>query len=146
MAGRRHLLAGALALLVAATGAGAQDSAPPDLAVERLDDGRLRVAIKRIEGGVFSNYANERFRAGQAVSVMAPQGRFFSELDPGDRVVLLNLGPDEPFGGGVPGVDFPPADPATTGQVMEFRVVPRRGGPAGRVVGASLANTGLPEN
>jgi len=47
-----------------------------------VDDGRLRVAIKRIEGGVFSNYANERFRAGQAVSVMAPQGRFFSELDP----------------------------------------------------------------
>src|ERR671911_1550111 len=38
--------------------------------------------------------------------------------------VLGNVGPDEPFGGGVPGVDFPVADPATTGQVMEFRVVP----------------------
>jgi spore coat protein A len=35
---------------------------------------------------------------------------------------LRNLGPDEPFGGGVPGVDFPVADPATTGQVLEFRV------------------------
>ncbi|MBK8460446.1 MAG: multicopper oxidase domain-containing protein [Micropruina sp.] len=36
---------------------------------------------------------------------------------------LRNLGPDEPYGGGVPGVDFDPADPATTGSVMEFRVV-----------------------
>ena len=38
--------------------------------------------------------------------------------------VLGNVGPDEPFGGGVPGVDFPVADPASTGQVMQFRVVP----------------------
>jgi len=37
---------------------------------------------------------------------------------------LCNVGPDEPYGGGVPGVDFEPADPATTGSVMEFRVVP----------------------
>ena len=38
--------------------------------------------------------------------------------------VLGNLGPDEPFGGGVPGVDFPVADLATTGQILQFRVVP----------------------
>jgi spore coat protein A len=38
--------------------------------------------------------------------------------------VLRNLGPDEPFGGGVPGVDFNPADPETTGQVLAFEVVP----------------------
>jgi spore coat protein A len=38
--------------------------------------------------------------------------------------VLGNVGPDEPFGGGVPGVDFLVSDPASTGQVMEFRVVP----------------------
>jgi spore coat protein A len=35
---------------------------------------------------------------------------------------LLNLGPDEPFGGGEIGVDFTPSDPDSTGQVMEFRV------------------------
>jgi spore coat protein A len=35
---------------------------------------------------------------------------------------LLNLGPDEPFGGGVIEADFDPADPYSTGQVMEFRV------------------------
>jgi FtsP/CotA-like multicopper oxidase with cupredoxin domain len=38
--------------------------------------------------------------------------------------VLGNLGPDEPFGGGVPGVDFTSADPGTTGQIMQFNVVP----------------------
>jgi spore coat protein A len=38
--------------------------------------------------------------------------------------VLGNIGPDEPYGGGVPGVDFPVADPATTGQVLQFNVGP----------------------
>ncbi len=36
--------------------------------------------------------------------------------------VLGNVGPDEPFGGGVPGVDFPVADPNTTGQIIQFNV------------------------
>jgi spore coat protein A len=40
----------------------------------------------------------------------------------GQTIRLLNLGPDEPFGGGEPGTDFDAADPQTTGQVMEFRV------------------------
>jgi FtsP/CotA-like multicopper oxidase with cupredoxin domain len=43
---------------------------------------------------------------------------------PGGAWVLGNVGPDEPFGGGVPGVDFPVADPDTTGQVLQFRVGP----------------------
>jgi spore coat protein A len=36
---------------------------------------------------------------------------------------LLNLGPDEPFGGGDPDDDFDVSDPETTGLVMQFRVV-----------------------
>jgi spore coat protein A len=43
---------------------------------------------------------------------------------PVGNYVLANVGPDEPFGGGVPGDDFPVTDLASTGQVMEFRVVP----------------------
>lgn len=43
---------------------------------------------------------------------------------PVGHYVLGNLGPDDPFGGGVPGVDFEAADPDSTGQVLEFRVVP----------------------
>jgi FtsP/CotA-like multicopper oxidase with cupredoxin domain len=42
--------------------------------------------------------------------------------------VLHNVGPDEPFGGGEPGEEppdgFEVADPASTGQIMQFRVVP----------------------
>ncbi|MEI6360921.1 MAG: multicopper oxidase [Actinomycetes bacterium] len=38
--------------------------------------------------------------------------------------VLHNVGPDEPYGGGEPHKDFTPADPRTTGRVMEFRVGP----------------------
>ena len=47
----------------------------------------------------------------------------FTNVPVGDHV-LRNVGPDEPFGGGIPGVDFEPADPDSTGQVMAFRVVP----------------------
>ena len=46
-----------------------------------------------------------------------PQGNF----------VLGNVGPDEPFGGGVPNVDFDAADSNSTGQVLEFRVGPAIG-------------------
>jgi spore coat protein A, manganese oxidase len=48
----------------------------------------------------------------------------FTNVRAGTEIIVENLGPDEPFGGGTPRVDFPPADPETTGQVMRFRVVP----------------------
>ncbi len=46
----------------------------------------------------------------------------FSSLSAGDTVTLLNTGPDDPWGG--PDADQDPADPTTTGQIMQFRVVP----------------------
>ncbi|WP_437644501.1 multicopper oxidase family protein [Sorangium sp. So ce362] len=46
----------------------------------------------------------------------------FSRVRVGTPIVLRNLGPDGPFNGG----PQPPADPETTGQVMQFRVVPAR--------------------
>jgi spore coat protein A, manganese oxidase len=59
--------------------------------------------------------------------LMAPAERAdvivdFSQFEPGTALTLLNLGPDEPFGG----LPVPPdvqANPETTGQVMQFRVV-----------------------
>jgi hypothetical protein len=51
----------------------------------------------------------------------------FSDFPVGTEIIMLNLGPDDPFGGGEPGVDFDPADPQTTGQIMKFRVVKRKG-------------------
>ena len=47
----------------------------------------------------------------------------FTNVPVGEHM-LGNVGPDEPFGGGIPGVDFEPADPDSTGQVLQFRVVP----------------------
>jgi len=43
---------------------------------------------------------------------------------PQGNYVLGNVGPDEPFGGGKPDEDFDVSDPDSTGQIMEFRVVP----------------------
>ena len=51
----------------------------------------------------------------------------FTNVPAGTEIVLENVAPDEPFGGGAPGVDFEPADPETTGQVMRFHVVPATG-------------------
>jgi spore coat protein A len=48
----------------------------------------------------------------------------FTRVPVGSEIVLLNLAPDEPFGGGVPDDDFDISDPNTTGLVMQFRVVP----------------------
>jgi len=45
---------------------------------------------------------------------------------PAGNYILGNVGPDEPFGGGEPGVDFDISDPNSTGQVMQFRVMPGR--------------------
>jgi FtsP/CotA-like multicopper oxidase with cupredoxin domain len=60
--------------------------------------------------------------------LMAPAERADVIVDftnvPTGSYILGNVGPDEPFGGGTPGVDFPVADPQSTGQIMQFRVVP----------------------
>jgi FtsP/CotA-like multicopper oxidase with cupredoxin domain len=50
----------------------------------------------------------------------------FTRAPVGSEIILRNLGPDEPFGGGEPDGDFDAADPDTTGQVMQFRVVSSR--------------------
>ena len=40
------------------------------------DDGELRIAVKRVEGGAFSTWANETLTPGHSVDVMTPTGRF----------------------------------------------------------------------
>jgi ring-1,2-phenylacetyl-CoA epoxidase subunit PaaE len=46
-----------------------------------VQDGQLRVAIKRAPGGVFSNWANERLKPGDTIEVMPPMGHFNVPLD-----------------------------------------------------------------
>lgn len=48
----------------------------------------------------------------------------FTLVPVGTEIIMRNLGPDEPFGEGLPDVDFEPSDPETTGLVMQFRVIP----------------------
>jgi len=43
-------------------------------------DGALRVAIKKVEGGAFSTWANEELKAGDYLDVMPPTGKFYTEL------------------------------------------------------------------
>ncbi len=42
----------------------------------------LRVAVKQIDGGVFSTYVNNELRADDILDVMSPTGRFHTALDP----------------------------------------------------------------
>jgi len=44
--------------------------------------GRLRIAVKRLDGGAFSSYAIDKLKPGDTLEVMTPTGRFFTELDP----------------------------------------------------------------
>jgi FtsP/CotA-like multicopper oxidase with cupredoxin domain len=71
-----------------------------------------------LDGGVNDGKAQLLIALAERADVIVD----FRELDDGTTVELLNIGPDEPFGGGIPGVDFPAADPSTTGKVMKFVV------------------------
>ena len=46
-----------------------------------VQDGSLRVAIKRTQGGAFSTWANEHLKAGHVIEVMPPMGHFNVPLD-----------------------------------------------------------------
>ncbi|MFC8299466.1 multicopper oxidase family protein [Micromonospora orduensis] len=51
----------------------------------------------------------------------------FTDVPAGTELYLVNEGPDWAYRGGRPGVDFPPADPRTTGQVLRFVVTEAAG-------------------
>ncbi len=56
-----------------------------------VDDGDLRVGVRRVQGGAFSHWINTRLKVGDSVQVMAPQGRFYVPLDPGARRHYLGI-------------------------------------------------------
>src|SRR3954467_9679432 len=47
-----------------------------------VDDGLLRVLIKKVPGGRFSVWAHARLRSGEEIEVLTPDGRFHTPLDP----------------------------------------------------------------
>jgi len=54
-------------------------------------DHELRVAIKKIKGGVFSSFANEKLQAGHSLEVMPPTGKFYTPLNPAQQKNYLAL-------------------------------------------------------
>src|ERR1700761_8657825 len=40
------------------------------------DDGELRIAVKKVDGGAFSTWAADELKPGDALDVMTPTGRF----------------------------------------------------------------------
>ena len=40
------------------------------------DDGEIRIAVKRVDGGAFSGFVTEELKRGDALDVMTPTGRF----------------------------------------------------------------------
>lgn len=49
-----------------------------------LDD-ELRIAVKQVENGRFSTHANLHLKKGDPVELLPPTGRFYTELQPGQR-------------------------------------------------------------
>jgi len=55
------------------------------------DDGELRIAIKRVDGGSFSDWATKKLKAGDEIDVMTPTGRFGIALSPGEARILVGF-------------------------------------------------------
>lgn len=49
------------------------------------DDRELRVGVRKVAGGVFSNWINTHLAPGDVIQVMAPQGRFYVPIEPDAR-------------------------------------------------------------
>jgi ring-1,2-phenylacetyl-CoA epoxidase subunit PaaE len=48
-------------------------------------ENELRIAVKKVEGGRFSLFANERLRQGEELDVLPPTGSFYTALNPSNR-------------------------------------------------------------
>lgn len=48
-------------------------------------DNEIRVAIKKVDGGLFSSFANEDLKKGDTLEVMEPVGKFYTDLQPGQK-------------------------------------------------------------
>lgn len=45
-------------------------------------EGKLKVAVKKVEGGAFSTWANTNLKPGDVLDVLPPTGKFYTELHP----------------------------------------------------------------
>jgi len=56
-----------------------------------LDDGELRVGVRRVSDGAFSSWVHAALRPGQAIEVFPPQGRFTLQADAGQARHVLGI-------------------------------------------------------
>jgi ring-1,2-phenylacetyl-CoA epoxidase subunit PaaE len=55
------------------------------------DDGELRIAVKKVDGGAFSNWAAEDLKTGDELDVMTPTGRFGVAPAPEDARIYVGF-------------------------------------------------------
>src|SRR4030088_1599623 len=55
------------------------------------DDGELRIAVKKVDGGAFSSWAADELKAGDEIDVMTPTGRFGVTAVPGEARVYVGF-------------------------------------------------------
>ena len=53
--------------------------------------GELRVAIKQVDQGVFSTWANTELKAGDTIETMPPMGNFALEIEPSDEQTYVGF-------------------------------------------------------
>ncbi|WDI30687.1 phenylacetate-CoA oxygenase/reductase subunit PaaK [Hyphococcus flavus] len=56
-----------------------------------VNDGELRVGIKRVDGGWFSTFANEELNIGDTLEAMKPMGNFHAPLKPAEGRAYLGF-------------------------------------------------------
>lgn len=54
-----------------------------------LDDGELRIVVKRLVGGVFGEHAHSLMKVGDVLDTLPPLGRFTTALDPAHQKAYL---------------------------------------------------------
>jgi len=118
-----------------------------------LNGSDSRFYILKLEGSVpFLQIATDDGLLPQAVELtellLAPGERAeivvdFAQVGMGNSIKVLNLGPDEPYGGGTPVDDFDPADAGTTGQIMQFNVNKRLKASKGQPIASVAKGTQL---
>ncbi|MDS9469272.1 1,2-phenylacetyl-CoA epoxidase subunit PaaE [Paracoccus sp. MBLB3053] len=56
-----------------------------------LDEGCLKVGIKRVDGGAFSTWANENLAPGDEIDAMPPMGKFYTPIEAGAEKQYLGF-------------------------------------------------------
>jgi ring-1,2-phenylacetyl-CoA epoxidase subunit PaaE len=54
-------------------------------------ENKWRVAVKKVDGGLFSSFANEQLKKGDTLEVMPPVGKFYVDLSPANRKNYLAI-------------------------------------------------------